>query len=174
MHFNIQKRRMPRLQNIGGFVITAIAIILAILSEIVDRQEAVKTDTEFAALRKTFSEVCSSIEIQQGNQITRNPCVVVAAKSQLPREKLQPSRTRSPESLNSRRIPENCKPDQITLEVDAEIAALFEIHDGSSTCIRSTRKPASVLVSLITTDKSARNTSASTKRTSLETGSQKL
>lgn len=63
MHFSIQKLRMPRLQAFAGFAITAIAILLAIISEVAGRREAAKLDAEFAELRKTLCQICSSIEI---------------------------------------------------------------------------------------------------------------
>ena len=160
MHFTFQKLRMPKLQAIAGFAITAIAILLAIISEVAEHREAAKLDSEFAELRKTLSQICSSIEMQKANHITRTLCVG-AAKSKPPYEVLQPPRV----------ILENCEPEKTTFEFDAGITALFELRDGSSTCVAPTQKPASVLASLTTTEGSNEFTSTSTKRNSLETGS---
>jgi hypothetical protein len=134
---------MPRLQTIAGFAIIAIAILLAIISEVAERRGAAKLDAEFAELRKTICQICSSIEMRKANHITSTPWVV-AAKGQRPWKILQHSHV----------IPEDCEPDQTTFEVDAGIAALFELHDGSPTCVVSTRIPASGLASLTTTERS--------------------
>jgi hypothetical protein len=154
---------MPRLSTVAEFVSLCYIILLAILLEVEDRREMAKTNAEVAELMKKTSEICSSTETQKANHITKSPCFFDDSGCPPPYQILQPCCW----------IPGNCEPDQTTLEIDAGIAALFELRDGSSTCVASTKNPASVWASLTTTEKSDESTLTSIKRYSLETGSLK-
>jgi hypothetical protein len=154
---------MPRLSTIAEFVSLCYIILLAILLEVEDRRETAKTNAEVAELMQTLSEICSSTEMQKANHITKSPWFFDDRGCPPPCQILHPCCW----------IPGNCEPDQTTLEIDAGIAALFELRDGSSTCVASTKNLASVWASLTTTEKSDESTLTSIKRYSLETGSLK-
>ena len=151
---------MPRLSTVAELVSLCYIILLAILLEVEDHRETAKTNAEVAELMKTLPEICSRVEMQKANHITRSPWFLDDSDCPPPCQILQPSC----------RTPGNCDPDHTSLECDDGIAALFELHHGSSA---STKNSASVLASLTTTEKSDESTSTSTKRNSLETGSLK-
>jgi hypothetical protein len=129
---------MPRFSKIAGFAIAAFAVLIAIRSEIIERREAAKLQAELDKLMKSISEICTRLELDQANHVTRNPWFVAATI---------PQPWEIPLYLKTAR---GCGSDEPVFDFEAALSVLFDMKDADPTSDATTEKPASVSASLTT------------------------
>jgi hypothetical protein len=121
IRFPKQEVKMPRFSMIAGFIIAAISALITTRSEVVERREAAKLQAELDELMKSILEICTRLELEQSNHITRNPCFVAASIPQL---------WEVPQYLETARA---CGSDEPILDLEAALSVLFDLRDADST-----------------------------------------
>ncbi len=128
---------MPRPSRIIGFIISAVAVLIFILSEFAEPQEA----AEHLRIRKSITELCSWLDLRQANQITRSPRLV-ALSIPLPWQNHKPyDQTARIYGIS-----------ETILAFPEAMAALFDGIKVELTCATTSDKPPSILASLTTTN----------------------
>ena len=126
---------MPRLLKIIGGIIAAAAVVSIIPSNVTESRQK----SDIVEFRKSISELCTWLKLQEANHITRSPRMVAVT---IPR----PWELYEPYDQTAR----VCVPSESAITLPQAMLALFDGRDYDISCTTTLAKPNSVSARLTT------------------------